>query len=104
MIVLAGENECVVSPPALWIESKGHATAMARRISSGILRASMLTMSTQEEGPSSNWAFLSPSIWGISEESIGSQLRVVASSPLEARMAACVLLVLTPHLKWKPSG
>src|SRR6476620_7251896 len=104
MIVLAGENECVVSPLALWMESNGHATAIALRTGSGILRESMLTMSTQEDGPSSNWAFLSPSICGMREESIGSQLRLVASSPFEARIAVCVLIVSTPHLKWKPSG
>ena len=42
---------------------------------SGIFRASMFTMITQELGPSSNWAFFSPSTWEMSELSIESQLR-----------------------------
>jgi hypothetical protein len=60
----------------------------------------MLIAMTHEDGPSTNWLFFGPSICSMKEESMASQLSVVAASPLLARTAACVLTSSTPHLKW----
>ncbi|OPZ55297.1 MAG: hypothetical protein BWY91_01117 [bacterium ADurb.BinA028] len=71
---------------------------MALRTSSGILRLSMLTATTHEDCPLMNWLDLAPVTWSASDASMPSQLRVVASGPLLARMPCCTLMESWPNL------
>jgi hypothetical protein len=61
-------------------------------------------MITQELGPSSNWAFFSPSICEMSEESNRVPVERRGVLAFEARIAVCVLTTSWPHLKWKAVG